>query len=392
MQLKLTDTEVNQAHCPEGHSKMEYCDTTVPGLYLLTRASGPTKTYFLRYKNAVGKTAHAKIGRISDVSLADARKKAKALKADIASNNRDPQAETKARKNALTFDELWEHHYVPFAQPRKRSFKRDEQVYRLQIKPELGHVRITHVTRQQVQTLAASCKASGLSAASADHVSKLIRRLLSLAVEWEFIEKNPAKGIQLFNEDNQVEHYLSDAQLRKLLSVLQTDANRPVCQICMFLLSTGCRLNEALTAEWAFIDLDRKTWRVSAANSKSGKARVVPLSDAAVDVLNAVGSQDKHAFVFTNLKTGKRYTHIAHTWQRLRKKAGLPKLRLHDLRHTYASMLVNAGESLYVVQQCLGHADGRVTQRYAHLAPQTLQNAASKASDKIREAMGTAAE
>lgn len=87
----------------------------------------------------------------------------------------------------------------------------------------------------------------------------------------------------------------------------------------------------------------------------------------------AVGSQSEYPFVFTNLKTGQHYTHIAHTWQRLRKKAGLPHLRLHDLRHTYASMLVNAGESLYVVQQCLGHADGRVTQRYAHLAPQTLQ-------------------
>lgn len=118
----------------------------------------------------------------------------------------------------------------------------------------------------------------------------------------------------------------------------------------------------------------------------------MPLSDAAVDVLKAVGTKDKYPHVFVNRKTGQRYTHIAHTWQRLRKKAGLPHLRLHDLRHTYASMLVNAGESLYVVQQCLGHADGRVTQRYAHLAPQTLQNAASKASDKIREAMGAAAE
>lgn len=110
MKLKLTETEVSRAYCPEGHSKMEHCDTTVPGLYLLTRASGPTKTYFLRYKNADGKTCHAKIGRSSDVSLADARKKAKALKADIASNNRDPQAEVKARKQALTFDELWQDH------------------------------------------------------------------------------------------------------------------------------------------------------------------------------------------------------------------------------------------------------------------------------------------
>jgi len=387
MIIKLTDTVVNQLTCPEGRSRMECCDESLKGLYVLFRAGSDIKTYYLRYKNDLGKTAHQKIGRTTEVSLAAARKKAKTLKADILANGFDPKAEAKAATNALTLDEFWKDHYLPFATPRKRSIKRDEQIYRLQIHPTFGASKLNQITRQQILSLAATHKNNGLSAASADHVSKLIRRLMTLAVEWDFLEKNPASRIQLFNEDNQVEHYLDDVQLQRLLKILQTDANRPVCLICQFLLATGCRLNEALTAEWSLIDRKNRVWKVSASNSKSGKSRAVPLTNAALDVLDQVGTEGSFDEVFINIKTGKRYTHIRHAWHRLRKEAGLPWLRLHDLRHTFASMLVNSGQSLYAVQQCLGHADGRVTQRYAHLNSQTLQDAANCASEKIREAM-----
>ncbi|NQW00887.1 MAG: tyrosine-type recombinase/integrase [Rhodospirillales bacterium] len=390
MITKLTETIVNQLTCPDGKSRMECCDLSLPGLYVLVRAESDIKTYYLRYKNSLGKTAHQKIGRTTDIALAAARKKAKALKADILANGLDPKAVAKADTNALTLDDFWKDHYLPFATPRKRSIKRDEQIYRIQIQPTFGQSRLNQITRQQILSLAASVKDSGLSAASADHVSKLIRRLLTLAVEWEFLEKNPASRIQLFNEANEVEHYLDDEQLQRLLKVLQTDANRTVCLICQFLLATGCRLNEALTAQWSLIDRENGTWRVSAINSKSGKSRAVPLTAAALNVLDQIGTEGAFDYVFVNAKTGKHYTHIRHTWIRLRKKSGLPWLRLHDLRHTYASMLVNSGQSLYAVQQCLGHADSRVTQRYAHLSTKTLQDAANCASDKIMGAMRAA--
>lgn len=387
MITKLTDTIVNNLTCPEGRNRIECCDQSLPGLYVLVRANSDIKTYYLRYKNALGKTAHQKIGRTTDISLPAARKAAKALKADILANSLDPRATAKADTVAITLDDFWRDHYLPFATPRKRSIKRDEQIYRLQIQPTFGQTRLGQITRQQILSLATLHKNNGLSAASADHVSKLIRRLLTLAVEWDMLEKNPASRIQLFNEDNQIENYLDDEQLQRLLKVLQTDANRPVCLIAQFLLATGCRLNEALTAQWSLIDRKNRIWRVSASNSKSGKSRAVPLTDAALNVLDQIGTEGSFEHVFVNAKTGTHYTHIRHTWIRLRNKAGLPWLRLHDLRHTFASMLVNSGQSLYSVQQCLGHADSRVTQRYAHLSSQTLQDAANCASEKIMEAM-----
>ncbi len=360
MITKLTDTIVNNLTCPEGRYRIECCDQSLPGLYVLVRANSDIKTYYLRYKNALGKTAHQKIGRTTDISLPAARKAAKALKADILANSLDPRATAKADTVAITLDDFWRDHYLPFATPRKRSIKRDEQIYRLQIQPTFGQTRLGQITRQQILSLATLHKNNGLSAASADHVSKLIRRLLTLAVEWDMLEKNPASRIQLFNEDNQIENYLDDEQLQRLLKVLQTDANRPVCLIAQFLLATGCRLNEALTAQWSLIDRKNRIWRVSASNSKSGKSRAVPLTDAALNVLDQIGTEGSFEHVFVNAKTGTHYTHIRHTWIRLRNKAGLPWLRLHDLRHTFASMLVNSGQSLYSVQQCLGHADRSV--------------------------------
>jgi len=390
MITKLTEPLIAQLQCPEGKKRMECCDAELPGLYVLVRAGSDVKTYYLRYKNSLGKTAHEKLGRTTEITLAKARKAAKIFKADLLTNGHASKSETKSEKGDMLLDVFWKEHYLPYARPRKRSIKRDEQIYRLQIQPTLGQSRLNEITRQQVLSLAAFHKNNGLSAASADHVSKLIARLLNLAVEWDMLEKNPAAKIQLFREDNKVQHFLDDEQLRRLMQVLQTDPNRPVCLIAQFLLATGCRLNEALTAEWSMIDRKNRVWVVTATNSKSKKSRAVPLTDAALKVLDEIGTEGRYPDVFVNEETGLRYTHVRHTWIRLRKKAGLPWLRMHDLRHTFASMLVNAGQSLYTVQECLGHSDAKVTQRYAHLSSQTLQDAANCASDKILSALQAA--
>ena len=164
------------------------------------------------------------------------------------------------------------------------------------------------------------------------------------------------------------------------MTVLRTDPNRPVCLIALFLLSTGCRLNEALQATWSQFDRGTRVWRIPAANSKSKRIRSVPLNDSALEVLAEIGTEGSFEHVFVNPQTRERYTTIHKVWGRLRRTAGLPHLRIHDLRHQYASFLVNSGRTLYEVQQILGHSDPSVTQRYAHLSSRSLQEAANSAS------------
>lgn len=280
--------------------------------------------------------------------------------------------------------EFFDEAYLPHIQPRKRSWKRDEELFRLRIRTRFGHLRLNQINRQQVQVFHAGLLDEGLSPASADHHIKVLRRMLNLAVEWAMLEKNPIKGVSLFNVANQVEHYLDDEQLERLLTVLRNDENRPVCMIAMFLLSTGARLNEALQATWDQVDRNNRVWRIPATNSKSKRMRSVPLNDSALHILDQLTTEGHYRHVFINQQTEQPYTTIMKVWSRLREKAGLPHLRIHDLRHSYASFLANNGRTLLEIQQILGHSDPKVTLRYSHLSAKTLQDAANSASVLVK--------
>ena len=131
----------------------ELCDTDLPGLYIEVRSTSPgTGTYYLRYKSKAGKTCHQKIGRSTDMSLHEARQRAKTLKAEI-QLGADPRGDMQAKKAAITYDAFFTDHYLPYAKARKRSWQRDEELYRLRIRQALGDKRISESTRQQVQNL-----------------------------------------------------------------------------------------------------------------------------------------------------------------------------------------------------------------------------------------------
>ena len=320
------------------------------------------------------------------MSLDEARQRAKTEKARI-QLGADPRAEDAARKAVPTLTEFMEGQYFPHVATRKRTADKDEEYFRLRLKAAFGHRRLNQITRREVQLFHSGLRDEGLAPATCNHYLKLLKRALNLAIQWEIIEKNPVVGIQYYKEDNLIENYLDTAQLRRLLTVLSTDSNRTVCHIILFLLSSGAQVSEALQTKWEHIDVDRRIWRIPSTNSKSGKVSAVPLNDSAIGVLNQLDTKGKFEHVFINKKTGKPYTTIQKVWNRLRHAADLGHIRIHDLRHSYASMLVNSGRTLYEVQQILGHSNPKVTQRYSHLSTATLQEAASSAADLINEAM-----
>lgn len=385
--IKLTPQFIaTSLTCPPGKTRIEYCDSDVPGLYIAVRAASPGEgVFYLRWKDANNKTCHTKLGRTTDIDLAEARKAARQLRNDIALGA-NPQAEARAAKAVPTVAEFFESQYLPFAKPRKRSYRRDEEMYRLRIKDSFGHSKLNEVTRKQVQLFHNRLLSDGLMPASADHYLKLMRRAWNLAVEWEILETSPLTRLQLFNPDNRMENYLSPEQLDKLVNVLRTAPPRTVCNVALFLLATGARLNEALRATWNQIDKDKRVWRIPASNSKSKRIRSVPLNDAALEVLGQLDTEGKYDYLFINTRTKKPLVNVHKVWGRLRAQAGMEWLRIHDLRHSYASFLVNSGRTLYEVQQILGHSDAKVTERYAHLSSKTLQEAANTASVIIQGA------
>ena len=374
--------------CPENRKQIEYVCSSGSGLYILVSQVSPGKgTYYKRYKNDVGKTCHQKIGRTTEISLAEARDRLKHISAEIVLGG-DPRKEAKARKAVITYSEFMEQHYLPYVETRKRSAKRDEQIYRIHTKARCGNTRMDGLMRKDILQLHSDIYTQGYKPATADHVAKLIRHSLNLAVDWDMLEKNPASRIPLFNEFNQIERFLDDKQLGNLMRMLRSDHNRPVCSILMFLLSTGVRLQEALDACWSQMDLENQLWRIPAKGAKSMKSRVLPLNDSALELL-IMNRNNGSEVCFPNPKTNKSFVTITRVWHRIRKQVGIPHFRIHDLRHSYASFMANSGRSLYEIQQLLGHADSRVTQRYAHLANETLREASNTVADKIKAASGS---
>lgn len=148
--------------------------------------------------------------------------------------------------------------------------------------------------------------------------------------------------------------------------------------IVSMLILTGARKREVLDAKWQDFDIERSTWRIPI--TKSGKARHVPLSDGALTVLSSVPIKQHTPYVFANPATNKPFISIYCAWNTARKQAGLADVRMHDLRHSFASMLINSGRTLYEVQHILGHTQVKTTQRYAHLSQDTLLDAANAAT------------
>jgi integrase len=386
--VKLTQEGIAKLRCPDDKRSVQVCDAQHRGLLLELRRSDPDRpTWYVRYKSRdTGKTRYVRLGFYPGVSLADARVKAKDVQSSIWLGS-DPRAEEDARKAVPTFSEFFEEQYIPYAKTRKRTWKKDLEYFNLRLSAVFNK-RLNVITRREIQLFHSKLRDEGLAPATCNHYLKLLKRVFNLAIQWEIFDgPNPAVGIQQYKEMNLKETYLDDQTLPKLLSVIKIDKNKTVCFIILFLLSTGARLNEALQARWEDIDIEKRVWRIPASTAKSGRSRAIALNEMSIDVLNGLDTKNGFEYLFINKQTGRPYTTIQKVWNRLRKKAGLGHIRIHDLRHSYASYLINSGFSLFSVSRALGHSNPLVTQRYAHLSSKSLQDAADSASDVIKEAM-----
>jgi len=183
---------------------------------------------------------------------------------------------------------------------------------------------------------------------------------------------------------NQLERYLSVEEAHRLYESVCASENKMLRFIVPMLILSGARKREVLDAKWADFDLARKAWRIPV--TKSGQARHVPLSDGAINVLNSIPPTDCE-WTFANPKTQLPYVSVFCSWNTARKQAGLADVRMHDLRHSFASLLINSGRTLYEVQHILGHTQVKTTQRYAHLSQDTLLAAANSATVALGSAM-----
>jgi len=374
---KLTDPIIKRLRAPAVGKEITY-DTEVKGFGCRVYASG-TRTFVLNYRTRGGRERRITIGSFPDWNTAAARKEAAELKKSI-DRGGDPLGELKAHRGAPTVNDLCDRFIAEYL-PRKRSST--QHTYRLQIeneiRPVLARLKVSELAFADTDGLHRKLTARG-TPYRANRVIALLSRMLSMAVRWQWRTDNPCRGIER-NQEHKRRRYLTGDELVRLGKALDKYSDQQSANIIRLLLLTGARRGEALAARWADFDAEFTTWTKPSAATKQKLEHVAPLSSAAQRLLLDIREQTPASaeWVFPGAN-GSHRRDVKDAWAALCAAAGIKAARVHDLRHTYASVLVSAGLSLPVIGALLGHTTATTTHRYAHLFDDPLRAATERAS------------
>jgi integrase len=377
--VQITRTFAEAAACPPGRAKVDYFDTDQRGFMLEVRQTGG-KTFYQRYTDARGRERQFKLGPADVLTIDKARRKARLVLAQALVGT-DPQQQRRELRETPTVKEFVRDRYMPHVKSYKRSWCTDETVLRLHILPMLGPRPVDHIKTEDISALLQMMRDKGYASGTTNRVLILLRYIYNLGRKWRIagMTENPTLGLSTA-PDVQRDRFLTVEETQRLIASVEEDENQTAARAIMLLLLTGGRRNEITQAKWEYVNWDRRTLLVPL--SKSGKPRAIALNAQALALLRALPRTD-NPYIFPSPVNGKPSASLFFPWDRIRKRAGLADVRLHDLRHSYASFLVNQGISLYVVQGLLGHAHSRTTQRYAHLSQETLLDAAERVGEVV---------
>jgi integrase len=336
------------------------------------------KYFYYRYTFR-GVKCSIRIGEFGIINVEQARSAVNEAKNRIAQGY-DPKNDRIKIDAMPTVFEFGETSYIPHAMQHKRSYRNDMAKLRDHIYPVIGNILLNHITILDIQKLLNGLRPA-LANATVNRVGALLSVMFNLAIKWELLERNPCQHIKKLKEAGIRERFLSADEARRIIEAAQHDSNYYAGQAIQTLLLTGLRRNEVLTARREHLDVEKQCLFLP--HTKNGRTRTVILNSAAFDVLNKIQRIENSPWIFPGRDPSKPLHNPLKSWGRILKAANVERCRLHDCRHSFASILVNAGASLYEVQHLLGHQTSVTTQRYSHLASNTLRSTSQIVSNLI---------
>lgn len=374
-------------HNPESASAMtEYSDTDVVGLKLAVGTTG--RKYFSHRYTFRGRKRVLRLGEYDAISVKEARQMVNDNKS-LLGKGKDPADERNRQKEMPTLAEFAKDDYLPHARLRKRSVRDDEAKLRGEIGKRLGKVPLDQITRRDVMNLHEAMR-NKTSPATANRYLSALSAMLTLAVKKEYLDRNPAHGVDKFREPPPRKRTLEGEELSKFLHALETEKNRTAANALNLLLLTGVRSrSELFSRKWAELDLDRAT--MSLPLTKNGNERTVVLNSFALALLKALRREADPGCPWVFPATRGKLGHLSDVRKPLGRAlliAGITNVRPHDLRRSFGSLAVNAGVDIYQVKDLLGHSSVAVTQKvYAHLLQGTLRTASEVVGRTVETAM-----
>ena len=309
---------------------------------------------FLLYRSVHGRPRRIRIGPFPALSIAQARERAERLNGAIAAG--EPVA---GRPHAV--GELFTE-YLRHARDHKASWREDERQYHRYLLPWQDR-RLEAVRRHDVEELHARIgKQAGHYAAN--RLLALLSAMFNRAIAKEWMRDNPAKGVRRFREDSR-ERFLDAEELGRFFAALEEEPEEDARDFFSLLLLTGARRGNVMAMHWDQVDLAERVWRIP--KTKSGRPLQVPLAAPALAILARRADTDATGYVFPGRGKAGHITEVRAAWERLRDRAELSDLRMHDLRRTMGSWQAATGASLPVIGKSLGHSNAATTQIYARL-------------------------
>lgn len=357
-------------------------DASLPGFS--ARASRGYVYFSYRYK-VDGRRKQVPLGRWPVVSLAEARAMARRLYGERLIGG-DPIAESEERARAMTVAEMIrECHRVHWTQKCKPTTAQTaiSVMERLAI-PEFGDMKaasLTHADIMRWHSQIGETRKTG-----ANRALGYLSKACSEAVRWGVLTSNPCAGIAKFKE-RRIDRYLHDHEIRRLSQTLDEMAaegyHPDYLAVVRFLLFTGLRSSEALGLTWADVETDEAGRTVARLKDSKTGARTIVIPRSAMDVLEGLGRTSGHLFLSSRGKPIKDLWVPPYPWPTIRKRAGIPDVRVHDLRHTFATLQVRAGTPVPIIQKLLGHSKLATTSRYMHVSKEQEQDAAETVAAMI---------
>lgn len=368
--MHLTESVIQNLQ-PTG-KQYDVWDDDEKGLIVRVNSNG-SKTYYAQY----GRGKRIKVARFGEITLKFARLRTK----EIIISAKNGQLEKQKPVNQITYKDYLDEIDGPWLRSNIKSGQETYEMLTAHFVPLFGNLKLNEITPLQLERWKTKRLDSGVKKCTINRNLGAFKASLNRAVELKYLQYNPISQVKLFKVKDERFRYLADDEKARLLSHLPK-FDKWFQTIILLALNTGLRKSNIIRLEWENVMLtsDYPCIVVKPDNFKGNKLHSVPLNKTAYNALIdwKANQTEQSKFVFINPQTGQPYNNIRKPFARLLKLAEITNFRFHDQRHDCASSLVKNGVDLYTVSKILGHADTKMTQRYAHLAPKTLADAVAK--------------